>query len=99
MRPRVSGTERVGFSLLLTKILELTLSCVSQATQYSPSRNHKGSPTREKKVDCRLSYDSFLAHPSLQGDSVAFLATNNLQRDFNLRRVVLLWYCSCLMGA
>jgi hypothetical protein len=27
----------VGFSFLFTKILELTLSCVSQATQYSPS--------------------------------------------------------------
>jgi hypothetical protein len=32
------------------KILELTLSCVSQATQYSPSRNQRGYPTREKKL-------------------------------------------------
>ncbi len=40
-------------------------------------------PTREekKKVDCRLSYDSFLAHASLQGKSPAFLATKTSRRD------------------
>jgi hypothetical protein len=39
MRPHVSGTERMGFSTLFfsQKILELTFSRVSQATQYSPS--------------------------------------------------------------
>ncbi len=31
----------------------------------------RGSQTREKKVDCCLSYDSFLAHASLQGNSAA----------------------------
>ncbi len=38
----------------------------------------------KKKVDCCLSYDSFLAHALLQGDSAAFLATNALQRDLQL---------------
>ncbi len=35
----------------------------------------------KKKVDCRLSYDSFLAHTTLQGNSAAFLATKTLQWD------------------
>ncbi len=44
MRPHVSSTELVGVSFLFTKILELTLSCFSQATQYSPSRKSPEDP-------------------------------------------------------
>jgi hypothetical protein len=53
----------------LTKILELTLSCVSQATQYSPSMKSQKDIQLVNKVDCCLSEDSFLAHASLQGNS------------------------------
>ena len=37
--------------------------------------NHQRISNSWKKIDCRLSYDSFLAHATLQGDSAAFLAT------------------------
>jgi hypothetical protein len=43
--------------------------------------NHQRISNSWIKVDCCLSYDSFLAHTSLQGDSAAFLATNASQRD------------------
>jgi hypothetical protein len=57
---------------LFTKILELTLSCVSQATQYSPSlESPEDLKLVKNKVDCRLSYDSFLTHALLLGDSAA----------------------------
>ncbi len=49
---KVEVAESVGVSFdfekmwefLFTKILELTLSCVSQATQYSPSRKSPEDP-------------------------------------------------------
>ncbi len=43
---------------------------------------------------CRLSDDSFLALCS-KAVVQTFLATNNLQQDLFVRKVVLLWYCFC----
>jgi hypothetical protein len=68
-------------TFLSHKILELTLFCVSQATQYSPSRNHQGYPTREKKVDCCLSLTAFSLTLRSKAIVRPFLATNASQRD------------------
>ena len=94
MRPHVSGTERKGFSFLLTKILELTLSCISQAMQYSPSRNHLGYPTREKMLIVTCHMTAFLL--MLRSKAIVRSSSLRILRSgiFNLRRVVLLRYCS-----
>ena len=84
LQARFLLSEPCGRSLLCTslgldmthtflshKIHELTLSCVSQATQYSPSMESPEDLQLVNKVDCRLSEDSFLAHTLLQGNSAA----------------------------
>ncbi len=79
----------------LTKILELTLSCVSQNMQYSPSGKSGRIPNSWKKrliVTCHKKAFSF----TLRSNAIVQTSWLRIIRSgiFNLRRVVLLRYCS-----
>ena len=59
----------------------------------------RGSPIREYKLIVACQKTAFLLTLCSKAIVRTFLATNASQQDFNLRRVVLLWYCSHLIGA
>ncbi len=76
----VPWTEHDSY-LSFSQILKLTLSCVSQAMQYSPSMESPRDIQTREQVDCCLSSDSFLVLCS-KAIVRAFLTTNTSQRDF-----------------
>ncbi len=84
-------TQHDSYLSFSQKILELTLSCVSQVTQYSPGMESPKDIQTCEQVDCHLSSDSFLALCS-KAIMRAFLATNASQQDF--QRTHAIWHLS-----
>ncbi len=90
----VCWTEQDSYLSSSQKILKLTLSCVSQATQYSPGMESPKDIQTLEQVDCCLSSDSFLVLCS-KAIVRAFLATNALQQDFQCTHAI--WHLSLVL--
>ncbi len=77
----VHSTEHDSYLSFSQKFLSWPFLALAQLRGTAQVWNPLGISNSWKKVNCCLSYDSFLAHASLQGNSAAFLATNTSQRD------------------